>query len=59
VQAERVQNPASVQTSAAQAMQDAAHSDATQVDANLALQLIACGVTTQPVETGRSVGGNP
>ena len=31
-------------------MQDAAQTEATQVDANLASELIASGATTQPVE---------
>ena len=32
-------------------MQDSAQTDATEVDAELASELIASGVTTQPVET--------
>jgi hypothetical protein len=52
------QTDASVQPDPAQTVQGAAHTKAKpvdaespQVDANLALQLIASGVTTQPVET--------
>ena len=58
VQAERVQTSASVQPDPAQTVQDSAQTEATQVggevaqvDADLASELIASGVTTQPVET--------
>ena len=51
VQAERVQNPASVQPDPAHRVQDSAQSEAIQVDAEIASELIASGVTTQPVET--------
>jgi hypothetical protein len=50
VQAERMQASASVQPRAAQMVQDSAQTEA-QVDADLASELIASGVTTQPVET--------
>jgi hypothetical protein len=50
-QAKRVQASASAQPDLAQTVQDSAHTEATQVDADLASQLIASGVTTQPVET--------
>jgi Protein of unknown function (DUF2637) len=42
---------ASLQASPAQVMQDSVQSLATPADANLALEMIASGVTTQPVET--------
>ena len=51
VQAKRVQTSASVQPGPAQTVQDSAQTEATQVDADLASQLIASGVTTQSVET--------
>lgn len=50
VQAKRVQTPASVQPETAQTVQDSAHKG-TQVDADLASELIASGVTTQHAET--------
>ena len=57
-QAKRVQAPASLQADPAQAVQGSAQTEAThvdaeiaQVDADLASELIASGVTTQPVET--------
>ena len=49
-QAERIQNSASAQPDPVQTVQDSAQSEK-QVDADLALELIASGVTTQPVET--------
>ncbi len=51
VQADRVQGSASVQADPAQTVQDSAQTEATQVDADLASELIASGVTTQSVET--------
>jgi Protein of unknown function (DUF2637) len=51
MQAERVQTSASVQPDPAQTVQDSAHTEATQVDVGLASELIASGVTTQPLET--------
>jgi hypothetical protein len=51
VRAERVQTYASVQAAPAQKVQDSAQTEATQDDADLASELIASGVTTQPVET--------
>ena len=50
VQAERVQAPASVQPDPAQTVQDSAQTES-QIDAEVASDLIASGVTTQPVET--------
>lgn len=50
VQAERVQTPASVLPGPAQTMRDSAQTEATQVDADFASELIASGVTTQPAE---------
>jgi hypothetical protein len=57
-QATRVQATASLQADPAQAVQGSAQTEATQidaeiaqVDADLASELIASGVTTQPVET--------
>src|SRR6201999_2976808 len=41
----------SVQGGPTQTMHRLAHTEATQVDADLASELIASGVTTQPVET--------
>jgi Protein of unknown function (DUF2637) len=56
--AKQVQNPASVQPDLAQTVQDSAQAQATQVDAEiarvdavLASEMIASGVTTQPVQT--------
>jgi hypothetical protein len=46
-----VRIPASVQPDPAQTMQGPAQTEARQVDAELASELIASGVTTQPVET--------
>jgi Protein of unknown function (DUF2637) len=51
VGAKQVQNSASVQPHAAQTVRDSAQTEATQVDADIASELIASGVTTQPVET--------
>jgi hypothetical protein len=51
VQAKRVQTSASVQPDPAPTVQDSEQTEATQVDADLASELIASGVTTQPVET--------
>jgi Protein of unknown function (DUF2637) len=58
VQAGRAQTSASVQPDSAQTVHDSAQTEATQVDAeiaqvdaDLASELIASGVTTQPVET--------
>jgi hypothetical protein len=50
VQAERVQTSVSAQPHPARTVQDSAQMEA-QVDADFALELIASGVTTQPVET--------
>lgn len=55
VQAEQVQAPASIQHDPAQTVQDSAQTEATQVDADLALELIASGGTTQPLETVMAV----
>jgi Protein of unknown function (DUF2637) len=49
-QAERVQNSASAQPDPTQTVQGSAQTEA-HADADLALELIASGVTTQPVET--------
>jgi hypothetical protein len=62
VQAKRVQTTASVQPGPPQTVQDSVQTKATQVDADFASELIASGVTTQPVETviavlGASRGG--
>ncbi len=46
----RAQTSASVQLDPAQAVQASAQADATQDDADLASELIASGVTTQPIE---------
>ena len=51
MQAKRVQNSLPVQPDPPQTVQDSAQTDATQDDADLASELIASGVTTQPVET--------
>jgi hypothetical protein len=51
VQAERVETTAPLQTGPAQTVQDSAQTEATQVDADLASELIASGVTTQPLQT--------
>jgi hypothetical protein len=51
VQAERVKTSASVQPDPVQRVQGSAQTGATQDDADLASELIASGVTTQPVET--------
>jgi hypothetical protein len=51
VQAERLQTSGSVQPHPAQTLQDSAQTEATQVDADLASELIASRVTTQPAET--------
>jgi hypothetical protein len=51
VQPERVQNSASAKPVPAQSLQDSAQTLATQVDAEVASDLIASRVTTQPVET--------
>jgi hypothetical protein len=50
-QAERAQTPASLPPGPAQTMRDSVQTEATQVDADFASELIASGVTTQPVET--------
>jgi len=47
----RVATSASAQPDPAQTVRDSAQTDATEVDAELASELIASGVTTQPVET--------
>jgi hypothetical protein len=47
----RVPASASLQPSPAQVVQDSVQGLATSADANLALEMIASGVTTQPVET--------
>jgi hypothetical protein len=51
LKAKRVQNSLPVQPDPTQTVQDSAQTDATQDDADLASELIASGVTTQPVET--------
>jgi hypothetical protein len=51
VQVERARGSAPVQLGGAPALQDSAQTEATQVDADLASELIASGVTTQSVET--------
>ena len=58
VQAERIRTPVAVQPNLAQAVQTSAQTegarvdaDIAEVDADLASELIASGVTTQPVET--------
>jgi Protein of unknown function (DUF2637) len=51
VQVERVRTSASVHGDPVQTVQDSAQTEATQVDADLASELIASGVTIQPVET--------
>jgi hypothetical protein len=51
IQAKRVQNSLPVQPDPTQTVQDSVQTDATQVDADLASELIESGVTTQPVET--------
>jgi hypothetical protein len=51
IQDKRIQNSLSVQPVPAQTVQDSAQTDATQDDADVASELIASGVTTQPVET--------
>ena len=51
VQAERVQTCASVQPDPAQTVQDSAQTEAAQVDADLASELIASRATTQPLAT--------
>jgi hypothetical protein len=51
IQAERVQTSASAQPNPAETVQDSAQTDATQVDADLAAELITSRATTQPVET--------
>jgi Protein of unknown function (DUF2637) len=58
VQAERVKTPVPIHPDPTQIVQDSAQTEATQVDAevvhvdaDLASELIASGVTTQPVET--------
>jgi hypothetical protein len=51
VQAAGTQTSVLVELDPAQTVQGSAQTEATQVDAGLALELIASGVTTQPVET--------
>ena len=51
VQARRVQTFASVQSGAMETSRASAQPRATQVDTDLALDLIASGATTQPIET--------
>jgi hypothetical protein len=51
VQAKRIKTSVPAQPDPAQTVQDSAQTDATQDDADLASELIASGVTTQPVET--------
>ncbi|MCW2624229.1 DUF2637 domain-containing protein, partial [Mycobacterium sp.] len=50
-QAKGVQTPVSVQPDPAQTVHDSVQTETTQVDADLASELIAYGVTTQSVET--------
>jgi hypothetical protein len=50
-QVKRVQTSASVQPDPLRTVQVSAQSELAQVDADLASELIASGVTTQPVET--------
>ena len=47
----RVQTSAPAQLIPAPTAQDSAQTEATRIDADLALELIASGVTTQPIET--------
>ena len=51
VQAAQAQTSASVHPDPAQKVRGSAQTEATQVDADLASELIASGVTAQPVET--------
>jgi hypothetical protein len=51
VRRSRAQDSASVQPNPAQTVQDSAQTVVTQIDADLASELIASGVTTQPVGT--------
>jgi ribosomal protein L18 len=51
VQAKWAQTSVSAQPDPLQRAQDSAHTEAAQVDADLASKLIASGATTQPVET--------
>jgi ribosomal protein L18 len=51
VQAEHAHTSVSAQPNPAQTLQDSVQTEATQADADLASELIASGVTTQPVET--------
>jgi hypothetical protein len=51
----RIATPQTVQPAPVQSVQDSVQTSATQVDADLALELIALGVTTQPVETVTAV----
>jgi Protein of unknown function (DUF2637) len=55
IQPERVQTAVSAQPNPAHRVQDSAQTQATQVDADLASELIASGVTTQPFETVAAV----
>jgi hypothetical protein len=55
VQAARVQASESLQSGSAQTVQCAAQTETTQVDADFASELIASGLTTQPVETVMAV----
>lgn len=47
----QVRTSESVQPAPAQTVQDAAQTEAAQIDADLASELIAPGVTTQPLKT--------
>ncbi len=51
----QAQTSGSVQPGPAQTVQDSAQTEAAQVDADLASELVACRVTTQPVETVMAV----
>jgi Protein of unknown function (DUF2637) len=51
VQADQAQTSVSAQPNPAQTLQDSVQTEATQADADLALELIASGVTTQPLDT--------
>ena len=55
----RVPTSVSTQLDPAHRVQDSAQTETTPADANLAAELIASGVTTQPVETVIAVLGTP
>ena len=55
VQPDRMQPSAPLQRASTQAVQESAQTEATQADADIALELIAAGVTTKPVDTVTAV----